>query len=90
MAALGDDFVAVGADEMARLAADALKSDDDLAQDSHGPAKKSSKIDHFIVPTPRNFSVNLPPLFLGHFSAVLSVLPSGNRHQDPKNGYPPS
>ena len=37
-----------------------LKTDDD-------PAKKSSKIDHFIVPTPRNFSVNLP-----HSSQAIS------------------
>ena len=50
-----------------------------------------------ITPTPGNFYVNLPPLFLGHFSPIFprffpifSPFPpscphdSGNRHQDPE------
>ena len=50
-----------------------------------------------LVPAPGNFNVNLPPLFLGHFSPissrffpVFSLFPpscpqdSGNRHQDPE------
>ena len=49
------------------------------------------------VPTPGNFYVNLPPLFLGHFSPIFPRLfpmfspfspsfpqDSGNRHQDPE------
>ena len=50
-----------------------------------------------LVPTPRNFYVNLPPLFLGHFSPIFARFfpifspfspscrqDSGNRHQDPE------
>ena len=49
------------------------------------------------VPTPGNFYVNLPPLFLGHFSPIFARFfpvfspfspscrqDSGNRHQDPE------
>ena len=49
------------------------------------------------VPTPGNFYVNLPPLFLGHFSPIFPRFfpifspfspscpqDSGNRHQDPE------
>ena len=49
------------------------------------------------VPAPRNFYVNFPPLFLGHFSPIFSRFfpvfspfppscpqDSGNRHQDPE------
>ena len=49
------------------------------------------------VPAPGNFYVNLPPLFLGHFSPIFSRFfpvfspfppscpqDSGNRHQDPE------
>ena len=49
------------------------------------------------VPTPGNFYVNLPPLFLGHFSPIFARFSpvfspfspscpqdSGNRHQDPE------
>ena len=48
----------------------------------------------FVVPTPANFYVNLPPLFLAHvfpffphfFAAFPPSCPqdSGNRHQDPE------
>ena len=51
----------------------------------------------FGVPAPGNFYVNLPPLFLGHFSPIFAPFfpvfspfspscrqDSGNRHQDPE------
>eukprot|EP01045_Picozoa_sp_COSAG04_P026770 COSAG04_NODE_3784_length_2534_cov_16.639425_2_plen_283_part_00 len=52
---------------------------------------------HSVLPTPGNFYVNLPPLFLGHFSPIFARFfpvfspfapscrqDSGNRRQDPK------
>ena len=52
---------------------------------------------HLVVPAPGNFYVNLPPLFLGHFSPIFARFfpvfspfspscrqDSGNRHQDPE------
>ena len=57
----------------------------------------TSSYGHFLIPAPGNFYVNLPPLFLGHFSPIFArffpvVSPfspscrqdSGNRHQDPE------
>ena len=53
--------------------------------------------DRLHVPAPGNFYVNLPPLFLGHFSPIFPRFfpifspfspscrqDSGNRHQDPE------
>ena len=81
----------------------ALRGREEVVADRRGVAvphcrerRRSRRLGE-VVPAPGNFYVNLPPLFLGHFSPIFARFfpvfspfspscrqDSGNRHQDPE------